>query len=387
MKIALISNGFLPPAGGIELQLRGLALALMGAEHSVRVITAAKGPASVDGIPVDRLPVVQGWFFRASLDPRTPRLLREVLLRERFDLLHCAMTVISPLPLAGLAAAQSLGLPAVATFHSVPTLEAYFLPLLEPWVGWRRQKAVLTAVSPSVARAIGARLGVPDVRWLPNGVHVQAWRQPAEAPELDPSEFHVVSFLRMVPRKRPLALVEALARVRDGLPAGVRLRATLAGDGFLRPLMERLIRRRGLAGNVHLPGWLPEPELRRLLAGAHVFLLASVREAFGISLAEACSAGVPVVARDAWGPACFIGHGREGLLCGSDRELAESVVRLAREPALRLRIAAHNRGHPLPFDWDRVLSLHLEVYQEALARRAGVRTPAPQVVGHEQAMR
>jgi glycosyltransferase involved in cell wall biosynthesis len=385
VKIALVSNGFLPPAGGIELQLRGLALALQRAGHTVRVITAARGPALVDGIAVDRLPVVQGWFFRASLDPRTPRLLREVLLRERFDLLHCAMTLVAPLPLAGLAAAESLGLPAVATFHSVPTLESWFLPMFEPWVAWRGQRTLLTAVSPAVAQAIGRHLGVPDVRWLPNGVHVQAWQQPVEAPPLDPAEFHVVSFLRLVPRKRPLALVETLARVRDRLPAGVRLRATIAGEGFLRPLVERVVRFHGLSDCVRLTGWIAEPELRRVLATAHVFLMASVREAFGISLAEACSAGVPVVVRNAWGPPCFVQHGREGLLADSDAQLADHVVRLAREPALRLRIATNNRNHPLPFDWERVLALHLALYQEALARRSG-KTATVHLVGRQQAM-
>ncbi|MGC4116770.1 MAG: glycosyltransferase [Myxococcales bacterium] len=205
-------------------------------------------------------------------------------------------------------------------------------------------------------------------------------------PGSNPSEFHVVSFLRLVPRKRPFALVEALARVRDGLPAGVKLRATIAGDGFLRPFVERLVRRRGLAGQVYFPGWLAVAELQRVLATAHVFLMASIREAFGISLAEACSAGVPVVARNAWGPPCFIQQGREGLLADSDEQLAEHVLRLAREPSLRLRIAAHNRSHPLPFDWQQVLALHLAVYQEAIARRSGLKTAAVQAVDRQHAL-
>ena len=52
MKIALVSDWFVPRVGGIEMQMRDLALALMARGHDVRDICGVPGEPEVDGIPV-----------------------------------------------------------------------------------------------------------------------------------------------------------------------------------------------------------------------------------------------------------------------------------------------------------------------------------------------
>src|SRR5260370_10152725 len=90
--------------------------------------------------------------------------------------------------------------------------------------------------------------------------------------------------------KAPDVLVEALALL-DGPPP-----AYLLGDGPLRQALIRLVKERGLAAVVHLPGWAYEP--RRVIAGAAVHVVPS-RAAAGPQ-----SAGGPLpLARTVRGPA------------------------------------------------------------------------------------
>jgi glycosyltransferase involved in cell wall biosynthesis len=183
----------------------------------------------------------------------------------------------------------------------------------------------------------------------------------------------VASAMRLAPRKRPLPLLEALREVRVGLPPAVRLRAVVAGEGPQRRAMERYRDRHDL-GWVELPGRLDRGQLRDLYARADVYAAPAVLEAFGIATLEARTAGLPVVARAGTGVEEFVTDGVEGLLAPSDGTFAAALHRLVADPALRQRIAGHNRRVPPAVGWDEVVLRSVDAYERA-ARLVPVRTP------------
>src|SRR5439155_18493871 len=132
-------------------------------------------------------------------------------------------------------------------------------------------------------------------------------------------------------------------------------------DGPLSGELARAIARANLSHCVELVGRVDRQRVRQLLAESDVFLLPTVRESFGLAALEARCAGLPVVARAQSGVAELIEHGREGLLARSDAELATHVATLARDHALRERIAANNRDTTPALDWSSVLPSHLPV--------------------------
>jgi glycosyltransferase involved in cell wall biosynthesis len=192
--------------------------------------------------------------------------------------------------------------------------------------------------------------------------------------ERDPDEVVVVSVMRLAARKRPVALVRAVARARAALPPGVRLRVRVAGDGPSRGAVERAVRRLGLDDVVELLGWQSHPAVRRLYAESDVFVLPSLQESFGIAALEARCAGLPVVAMRRAGPSGFVRHEVEGLLADDDAGLAAQLVRLATDDRLRAAIARHNRTTRPAETWDVVLRRHEVVYAEA-ARLAAAPRP------------
>ena len=182
---------------------------------------------------------------------------------------------------------------------------------------------------------------------------------------------------------RQLAKIVAL-KVRIHLVPAARepeARLVIAGGGPLRPDLERHARRLGLEGRVVFTGYVPEAEKAAHFRLADVFLFPSAMEGFGFSVAEAMSAGVPVVASDRGSIPELVAEGQSGFVCDPsvpDR-FVERLLLLLGDPALREKFgaAARERADRL-FRWDACVDGTRRVYEETLEawRRRGGR-PAP----------
>ena len=170
--------------------------------------------------------------------------------------------------------------------------------------------------------------------------------------------------MRLVSRKRPLAMLRVLEQARAVLDPAVALRATIVGEGPQRRVMEHRLRARGLTW-VQMPGRVDKGELRALHQGADVYLSAAQLEAFGIAALEAQAAGLPIVARRGTGTDDFVKDGVSGLLADSDAALAGALAHLAGELALRERMRAHLLASRPAQDWPGVITSTLGEYRRA----------------------
>ncbi|MBO0735030.1 MAG: glycosyltransferase, partial [Alphaproteobacteria bacterium] len=138
---------------------------------------------------------------------------------------------------------------------------------------------------------------------------------------------------RLHPNKGLDLLLEALAKTR-----GVHL--WIAGEGPLRPRLEQLAARLGLAGRVRFLGW--REDVPALLASADLLVCPSLHEPLGNVIIEAWSAGRAVVATASDGPAGLIEDGDSGILVplpgsagGGPQALARAIERVCEDPGLR----------------------------------------------------
>ncbi|MEV7807162.1 glycosyltransferase family 4 protein [Microbispora sp. NPDC088329] len=374
MRILHVSDCYLPRLGGIEVQVADLVRAQREAGHVVEVVTATPG---------ERLPgvhrVVANLPFDLPVHPRGTAHLLRIMTSGRFDVVHVHTGAVSPFAWMGVRAAVRAGLPVVATVHSMwdPVTRGVYRALQGAFE-WRRWGLVLTAVSEAAARPIRAVAGprVP-VQVVSNGLDVTSWR-----PETDSvrhgsvrhgsvrhgsgrDAVHVVAVGRLAPRKQPFRLLKLLEAARDRVPGDIAIRATIVGDGPARGRMERHLRAHRM-GWVSLPGRYSREQIKDLLAEADVFVAPAPRESFGLAALEARAAGVPVVARAQSGVADFVRPGKEGLLGRTFDDLVASVVRLARDSALRESIAEHNREtEPVRCSWPAVLEGFARCYELA----------------------
>jgi glycogen synthase len=367
VRVALVCDWFLPRQGGIELHLRDLALALRAADIDARIVTTTRGAEIVDGIPVHRI--------RAPLAPRsgfafTPGALRRlgsVVRDEGFDVVHAHASVISPIAVAGAIAARRAGLPSLITFHSMLHRASFMLGASESLFGWTARGIVLTAVSSVVAEQAARWIPGASVGVLPNGVDVAFWR--GTSTPSDENEVVFVSAMRLSRKKRPLRLVRAFAEAVRFVAGAPRMRLIVAGAGPDAETMLRQANELGVGERVELVGQLSRDELRSLYGRAHVFVLPSERESFGLAALEARAAGLPVVAMQASGVRDFIRQGVDGLLARDDSELAKQLSRMALDVPFRHYVRHRSATIAPPFDWSDVREMHLAMYAHAARRR------------------
>ncbi len=151
---------------------------------------------------------------------------------------------------------------------------------------------------------------------------------------------------RLHPNKGFDLLLEALAATRE-------VTLWIAGDGPLRPRLERVANRLGISGRVRFLGW--REDVPRLLAAADLLVCPSLHEPLGNVVIEAWSAGLPVVATASDGPAGLIQDGESGILVplpgsrgGGPQALADAIERVCADPALRARLGKRAAGPTKP---------------------------------------
>ncbi|MBI4888540.1 MAG: glycosyltransferase family 4 protein [Acidobacteria bacterium] len=148
-------------------------------------------------------------------------------------------------------------------------------------------------------------------------------------------------------------LLTALSTVSDS-----RWRLTCAGSLERDPATARRVQatvaRLGMADRVSFAGDVDRPELEQCYSRADVFVLATLRETYGMAVAEALAHGLPVVATATGAIPELVGHDA-GLLApvGDQTTLAEALARVIVDGGLRARLAegARRRRDRLP-TWD-----------------------------------
>lgn len=379
MRIAHVTDCYLPRLGGIELQVHDLARRQQALGHSVTVVTSVGADHQTNiahGVMVRRPPL-----GRVSAADGTIRYAhsitgRGIVLDGDYDVVHVHASTFSPLAFLAAQAASHTGIPTAVTLHS---LWSYATPLFRlanqlcRWAHWPVAWSAVSTVAAQPLRRILRDRAVVTV--LPNGIDPAQWLRRRNVSYS--SDVRVVSVMRLAQRKRPRELLSMLRRVAHEVGPSVRLTADIIGDGPQRPMIERYVRHHDMNRWVSLAGRATRAQISEAFARADLFVAPATLESFGIAALEARSAGLPVVARAGTGIADFITHREEGLLASSDAEMIAAIVELVESRELRTRIAMHNRSVPPALTWDHVLARCTALYEAAaLAQRTGVGCPA-----------
>lgn len=140
----------------------------------------------------------------------------------------------------------------------------------------------------------------------------------------------------------------------------------IVGEGPEKEKLEKLAATLGIKDKVIFTGLLREQNLVRALQANDVFVTASKSENMPLSILEAMSCGLPIVAAAEKGLIEIIKDGVNGFLVKADypADLAEKILSLISNPALLKEFSQASRAEALNYSKENVTGLLERVYKQ-----------------------
>ncbi len=180
------------------------------------------------------------------------------------------------------------------------------------------------------------------------------------APVRPPGKPYILFVGTIEPRKNVDRLLDAYRQMAPSLRAEFEL--VVAGPaGWGNPAT--LARLSMAAGGVRYLGYVPEEQLPALVAGASVFVYPSLYEGFGLPVAQAMAAGVPVVTSNVSSLPEVAGDAALLVDPQSPAEIRAAVEKILLSPDLAARLSAAGRQRARQYRWEHCAHRSLEFFR------------------------
>jgi N-acetyl-alpha-D-glucosaminyl L-malate synthase BshA len=363
-----------PLVGGAEKHMKDLARGLKQKGHDIAI--ACSNYKSLDlwceamkreGIKVFRLNVLH------KHDPRHFLGLRKILKQERPDLVHVHVWNPASCRYAFWAARSLPKLKIVATEH-----DPFVLKGVKNWLKEKTLNSIdhLIAVSeanhhallnlyPQLKDKISTIHNSIDLEDFNKNLNAFSDRKRAEIREhlfhAQPNDFVIMTVATLHSRKGLQYLIQAFRQIAQ---KNAFAKLVLVGEGPQRRELERQIHQQHLDEKVFLLG--QQKNIPQLLKSSDLFVLPSIKEAFGLVLLEAMAAGLPVIATRVGGIPEIIEDQKNGLLVESKSSdaLVEAIFKLMKSKDLRQKLVMTGLKRVKIFALEKMITQTENVYSK-----------------------
>lgn len=340
-----------PYAGGAEVHLEELLRRLVAYGHQVTLFCSGypngKAEEVIEGIRMVR----RGNRYNFNLV--APTYLRRLVRENSFDLLIEDINKIpfyTPLYLKMKTLVVIPHLFATTVFHEINVVLASYIYLAERPVVRVYRGLPFNVISESTADDLAAR-GIPreDISVTLCGIDRETY---SHDPSVKKYERPTVLYLGRIKKYKSVQhLILAMRKVKEQVPEA-SLMVVGSGD-YIEPL-KVLAQKVGLGEDVEFPGYVSVAEKVDRMRRAHVAVLPSLKEGWGLTNIEANAVGTTVVAADSPGLRDSVQDGVTGFLYpyGDIDVLAERLVRVLTDEPLRTRLERGALDWAAKFNWD-----------------------------------
>jgi glycosyltransferase involved in cell wall biosynthesis len=368
MKIAVVTETFLPKIDGIVTMVVKTVEALRERGDEVLIFAPSGGPAELFGAEVVSLPSLPFPFYR-ELRVAAPRAsMRQRLEAFRPDVFHLFEPAL--LGVGGIYYGKVLHVPIVISYHTnLPAYLHYYKLGFFEGSTWKlmRQRHLRADLNLCTSTAMMDELQGHGIDRL------ALWERAVDAQRFHPSKRSAEMRGRLSggePERRLLLYVGRLSaekdigELREVLRALPEVRLAIVGDGPLRRELERHFR--GTA--TYFAGYLRGEELAAAYASADLFVTASKTETLGLVVLEAMAAGCPVVACRAGGIPDAVENGVTGFLFEPTDKygLVATVQRALAHPEERALVRARAREDVERHSWQGSTEQLRQYYAQAI---------------------
>jgi 1,2-diacylglycerol 3-alpha-glucosyltransferase len=380
MKICMMTNTYLPHVGGVARSVSTFAEEFIRQGHDVLVVAPR-----FDGRPLSaaserivvRIPSLRN-FNGSDFSVRLPGAAALSARIDTFDaeIVHAHHPFL--LGDTALRMAMNKNVPIIFTHHTRYEDYTHYVPFESEVV---KEVAIqlpthfanlcdgVIAPSESIARLLQNRGVKVPVAVIPTGIDVAGFatadgRRFRERHGI-PDDATVVGHVgRLAVEKNLDYLAEAVAQHLVHWP---ETRFLVVGDGPARDGIKAVFKRHRVADRLVMPGRRTGRALREAYRAMDVFAFASLSETQGMVVAEAMSAGLPVVALNAPGVCEVVRDEINGRLLEADTTVAgfaRALGRLVDDASRREELAAGARRTAQEFSRERFAARMLGFYDE-----------------------
>lgn len=370
MRILIATESFLPRSNGVTNSVIKSSSNLKRMGHEVLILAPGKGPLSVDGIKVERVPSI-AINSLAQIDLSTIRTRELVSKISNFqpDIIHLA----SPFLLGDQVrrAALITDTPIVAIYQTDVTGFAfhYGFNAMSNFAERRIKKihsqVNLTLAPSSQAKKYLVDMGIKNIEIWGRGVDNVQFNSNRRSTSLratwgaDENTVVIGYVGRLAPEKR----VENLKALRDiGALTGTKLKLVVVGDGLSRERLEKLLP--GAIFTGHKQG----NDLGSTMASLDILISTGENETFCQVIQEGFASGIPVIAPAVGGPVDLVSPGENGLLYhpGSLFELRRSALKLIGDKQFRISCGKNGQEMVKSRSWQALTEILVVHYQNVI---------------------
>jgi len=390
MRIALITESFLPVVGGLEWKVHYLATEYLKHGHEAIVFTG-RPSLSVGAV---KMPVPHRYQIVRCGQPIPgiarlgiiDRLIKRAFLaehrREPFDIVHCHHLGLATK--IGVDIKHATNLPVAATtcgadVQKVP--EINYGDRLDPAADAVatnnvRSIDVVGSISSAVRADLEGMQPTARIVDIPNGV---LWGDFQTGPSrllrerlgLGDDAVIVLSVGRNHIKKAYATGIAAFAKIAARFP-----QAHYALVGRNTTELTSVVNEHGLAGRVYLVEQVPMSEMPHIYHSADVFFNPSMVEGFAQVNAQALACGLPLVLTDAPGNRDAGDHGGALIAKTGDAEsMAACLTELLADPDRRRRLGEQAHAASRRYAWERIAEAYLAIFEGLVRSRAPRRQP------------
>ena len=273
------------------------------------------------------------------------RQLKELIDREKYDVIHCHTPVGSVVARMAAVDARKKGTSVIYTAHGFHFFKGASLVnwLVYYPVEWAMAQItdVLITMNKEDYALAQKRMRKPKIVYTPGvGIDIGRFRNPAvsrreKRQELGfgDQDFLILTVAEMTKNKNHSTVLKAMALLKDKAEFE-NIHYLICGRGQNEQNLRREAKALGIEDHVVFLGY--RHDVPELLHSADMFAFMSFREGLSVALMEAMSSGIPVVCSEIRGNTDLITNEVEGIMAeNTPKAVAAAIEKLYHDPQLR----------------------------------------------------
>ncbi|WP_052255561.1 glycosyltransferase family 1 protein [Salinicoccus sp. YB14-2] len=367
MKIAIVTETFLPSTDGIVTRLKKAIEYFLREGHEVLVIAPDLGVTEYKGAKVIGVKPITFPFYRYRKWGFPSRKVYHELKKFEPDVVHAVNPVL--LATSAVTAAQKLDIPLVSSYHTHLPKYLDFYKIYKPakpllWWYIRKQHKnsdINLVTSQTIKEELGSE-GIERLSVIPRGVDVDnrhpKFKDAAMRDRLtngEPANKLLVFIGRLAVEKEIHKLIPMLEKRSD-------ISLAIIGDGPSRSDLEKVFE----GTKTVFTGFLHGEELSRAYASSDAFIFPSISETLGLVILEGMASGLPIIAAKSGPTMEQVSHEVNGMLYeNEDLDSLLDAVEVIDDEEKFNNIKEEARKEALKFSWDNASKRLLDYYKDA----------------------